>query len=115
MTVLTEGKHAGEFIVSEGNGFISRETGTIVSGQNLVAGTVLGKITASGKYTAYSDGAADGSQTAVGVLFDNVDASAGDVGGAVIIARLAEVNGNELTGNDANGTTDLAALDILVR
>ncbi len=115
MTVLTEGKHPGEFIVSEGNGWISREAVTIVSGQNLAAGTVLGKITASGKYAAYNDGAADGTETAAGILFDNVDASGGDVAGAVMIARLAEVNGDELTGNDANGTADLLALDIVVR
>lgn len=115
MTTLTEGKHAGEFLVSEGNGWISREAVTIVSGQNLVAGTVLGKITASGKYKAYSNAAADGSEVAAGILFDNVDASGGDVAGAVMIARHAEVNGDELTGNDANGTTDLAALAIIVR
>jgi hypothetical protein len=35
MPVLQEGRYAGEFVVSEGNGRISRETITILTGQNL--------------------------------------------------------------------------------
>jgi len=38
MTVKNEGQRAGEFIVSEGNGAISREKGTLASGQNVVTG-----------------------------------------------------------------------------
>jgi hypothetical protein len=45
MAVLTEGRHAGEFLVSEGPGWISREAITAAVGQNLVAGQVLGKRT----------------------------------------------------------------------
>lgn len=45
MTTLTESRHAGEFIISEGEGWISREAVTIDVGENLAAGTVLGKIT----------------------------------------------------------------------
>ncbi len=46
MTVLNEGKHTGEFLLSEGNGSISRETVTIAAAASaLVPGTVLGKIT----------------------------------------------------------------------
>ncbi len=111
---LTEGKRAGEFLLSEGNGKISRETIILVAGQNLEAGTVLGKITASGKYAAYADGAADGTETAVAILYDNVDATAGDVD-AVVIARYAEVSAALLTGSDANGVLDLAAEGIIVR
>lgn len=44
MPELTEGMHAGEFIVSEANGSRSREVVTIGTG-DLVAGQVLGKIT----------------------------------------------------------------------
>ncbi len=113
MATLTEGNHPGEFIISE-FGSISREEITVVSGQNLVAGTVVGKVTASGKYKNYDDGAADGSEVAAGVLYADVDASAADTAG-VILARLAEVNNNLLTGSDANGVTDLAALNIIVR
>jgi len=45
MAELTEGKYAGEFIASEANGTRSRETVTILSGENVVAGEVLGKVT----------------------------------------------------------------------
>jgi len=45
MTVLTEGRHAGEFLISEGPGFISREAITVNAGESLVAGQVLGQIT----------------------------------------------------------------------
>jgi hypothetical protein len=45
MSTLTEGRHAGEFIVSEGPGCISRDAITVAVGEALVAGQVLGKIT----------------------------------------------------------------------
>lgn len=45
MTTLTEGRHAGEFLVSEGNGWVSREAIIVNAGENLVAGQVLGRIT----------------------------------------------------------------------
>jgi len=45
MTTLTESRHAGEFIISEGPGWISREAVTVNAGESLAAGTVLGKIT----------------------------------------------------------------------
>jgi len=44
MTTLTEGQHAGEFIVSEANGSRSRDKVTVLSGQNLKAGAVLGSL-----------------------------------------------------------------------
>jgi hypothetical protein len=116
MPVLTEGRYAGEFVVSEGNGRISRETITVLSGQNLTAAAVLGKVTASGKYKALNPAAADGSEVAAGVLYDAVDASAADAEG-VAIARLAEVNAAELvwpTGITApQQTTALGQLRVL--
>ena len=65
MPELQEGRYAGEFIVSEGNGSISRETITVLSGETLEPGAVLGKVTASGKYKALDPAAADGSEAAV--------------------------------------------------
>lgn len=94
-TKLTEGKHPGEFILWEA-GNISREKVTIASGENLVAGTVLGKVTSSGEYKLHNAGAGTGEQDAVALLFDNVDASGGAVE-ATIIARLAEVSLAALT------------------
>lgn len=45
-TTLTEGRHAGEFILEErgGVGAPSRENVTVLSGQNLKAGAVIGRV-----------------------------------------------------------------------
>ncbi|MCP4635624.1 MAG: head decoration protein, partial [Methyloversatilis sp.] len=51
MTVLTEGRHPAEYILSEANGYRSREVGTLLTGNKLVSGTVLGRITVGGKLT----------------------------------------------------------------
>lgn len=68
---------------------------TIISGQNLVRGTVLGKITASGKYNKSLSTANDGSETPVAILADDVDASAGDKEGPIY--EQGEFNDTEIT------------------
>jgi hypothetical protein len=87
------------------------------------SGTVLGKITASGKYGPYDNSATDGRQTAVGFLFnttivgkngsDTDLSTAADVGapllweGVVAEASLPAFTGTVLGEVDANGKTDL--------
>lgn len=51
---------------------------TLISGQNVVRGAVLGKITAGGKYNLSLSAAADGSQTPVAIAAQDMDASGGD-------------------------------------
>lgn len=58
---------------------------TVISGQNLMRGALLGKITASGKYTLSASGASDGSQAPDAVLVDDCDASAGDAEALVYV------------------------------
>lgn len=112
---LNEGKHTGEFLLSEGNGSISREEVTIAAAAPaMVPGELVGKITATGKYTKYADGNSDGSQTCAGILYRGVSDSASDQK-AVIIARYAEVAAAELTGLDTPARADLAAIGIIVR
>ena len=118
---LTETTHTGGFIVSLANGNRSIDNGTLVSGQNLAAGTVLGTITTGGKLTQHAPGASDGSQNASGILLASVDASGGDTA-AAFVARDAEVNSNELTWADGitgpqktSALGKLAALGIIVR
>jgi hypothetical protein len=41
---LTEANHALEFLLNEADGHLSREQGVLLSGQNLIAGAVLGQI-----------------------------------------------------------------------
>lgn len=89
-TNLTEKRRRGFFIAHEANGTISRETVTLIAGQNLEAGSVLGKITASDKYTLLAPGAGDGSEVADAILWDTVDATLADKT-VVIIFRIAEV------------------------
>jgi hypothetical protein len=113
--MLNEGKHTGEFLLSEANGHYSRDKVTIVANSgDLVPGTLLGKITASGKYKPYNNANADGSEVAKAVLYRHVPTSAADQP-AVVVARAAEVLGTALVGNDAPGTADLAAVGIIVR
>ena len=121
MPELSECRYAGEFIVSEGNGRISRETITVLSGETLQAAAVLGRVTVSGKYKALDPAAVDGSEVATGILYDAVDASAADTEGVAIV-RLAEVNAAELVWPDGitgpEQTTalgELAALNIIAR
>ena len=121
MPVLNEGRYAGEFLVSEGNGRISREIITGLSGGTLEAAAVLGKVPASGKYKALDPAAVDGSEAAAGVLYDAVDAAAADAEGVAII-RLAEVNAAELVwpagitgGEQTTALGELAALTIIAR
>lgn len=52
--------------------------GILVSGQKLARGTLIGRITASGKLTLSLAAAGDGSQVPIGILLDDYDASAGD-------------------------------------
>lgn len=119
---LAEGKHTGEFIVSEANGTRARGTGTVLSGQTLIVGELVGIETASGKYVAYDPaGTIVGSDTVAGICFAEVDASGGDVAGQVFVVRDAEVRQSDLTFNEAvSGTitaevAGLKALGIIVR
>ncbi|MNR55340.1 hypothetical protein D3C85_1756860 [compost metagenome] len=53
-------------------------------------GTVLGKVTASGKYVALAPAASDGSEDAAAVLYGHADATAGDAKGVGLV-RLTEL------------------------
>ena len=123
MPILTEGKHAGGFLVWDVLRDYTRETITLTSGAGLLAsGTVLGKITTGGKYTVLTPGASNGSQTATGILWAGVDASNADAPGVVILRGPAIVNRYEILfpagateAQITTATTALAALGILVR
>ena len=125
MTTLTEGRHTGGFIVWEALRDYFREVVTIATGGAnpvLEPGTVLGKITASGKYAAHDPAAVDGTETAVAVLWGNADATAADVDAVVLLRGPAIVNANDLvfagtpTAPEITAAhTALAAVGILTR
>jgi hypothetical protein len=112
--IMLETNHAAEFLISEGNGQISRETGAFAAGDALPAGQVLGLVTATNQYAAYDDGESDGSQVAAAILYAPLAESDAVRTGAVIV-RLAEVAGELLTGLDDAAKADLAARNIIVR
>ena len=123
MTTLIEGKHAGGFLVWEVLRDYTRDTVTVASGAGkLESGTVLGKITSGGKFTALAPVATNGSQTAAGILWAGVDASASDVPGAVLLRGPAIVNRHEIVWPEGAteaqitaATTALAALGLILR
>lgn len=94
MTALSNRIRAGGFIQSEANYSRSRDQVTIFGGTGgagkLYAGAVLAKITATGKYVLCVETASDGSQTPLAILYDDVDATNGDVI-AGVVSRAAEV------------------------
>ena len=77
-------------------GTVSTDSITIISGQVLGRGSVLGKITASGKYNLSLTAAGDGSEVPYAILADDVDASGGDIEEVAIYIRGA-YNVNSLT------------------
>ena len=84
MGTLTENQNrAGAHVLEEQSAQFSRERVTIAAGADLKAGTVVAKVTASGKYVQLAPAAADGSQTAAGVLFSDANAASADVDGTI--------------------------------
>jgi hypothetical protein len=68
---------------------------TLVSGQNVVRGEVLGKITTGGKLAASLSAATDGSETPYAIAAEAVDASGGDASIAVYLS--GEFDSDKLT------------------
>jgi hypothetical protein len=126
MTAITERQYPGEFLHAECPGSISRETVTVTvpGATTLAPGTVLGQISASGKYVEYDNAASDGSEVAVGVLYSeqvNDAVGAADQSG-VVIDFGAEVRSADLTwktglsaGDQTAGIADLKTRFIKVR
>ncbi len=126
MAILTEGARAMEFLVSEANDWRSRDevTVTVPANTTFAAGTILGKLTATGKLVRHDAALITGAEDETAILGFNI---VNGTGGAVdytltVIARDAEVNGPDLTyeaGADAAqilvSNAALAALGIIVR
>ena len=125
MTTLTETTHPGGFLIWEAFRDYTRETVTVATGTafaTLDPGTALGKIIASGKYTAHDPAAVDGTETAVAVLWGKADAAGGDVPAVALVRGPAIVNRHDLVfvGTPSEGEITAAhaallAVGILVR
>jgi hypothetical protein len=111
--VLTESVPFGGFLLSEANGYRSRENGILAQGQKLPAGAVVGRITTGGKIAEYNSGLSNGTETAVGILLGAIDATDGDQP-CVFIANDAEVKRDGLAwrsgADDTEKNAGIAAL-----
>lgn len=85
MPVLTQPPSMGDLLKYELNPNYTRESVTLLAGTNYPLGAVLGVVTASGKYTLSPATGTDGSEVAVAVLIEAVDASSADATGLVLI------------------------------
>jgi hypothetical protein len=90
MAVISESAYLADLVKFEESHRYSRKLETVASGQNLDLGAVVGLNTTDGKIYALNPAAADGTQTAVGVLIESVDATLLDKS-ALILARHAIV------------------------
>ncbi len=118
MTTFTETQHWDAFIVSEANGYRSRDKGTVATGETLLPGAVVGIVTAGGALKEYNPGNSDGSEVVAGIILKSPAADTE----AAYLARDAEVNASELVwfsgasaGQITAGETGLKAVGIVPR
>ncbi|QDQ24938.1 head decoration protein [Chitinimonas arctica] len=112
--IKVEGNHTGEYLLSEGEGQISREAIVVAAGPFLPAGQMLGIKTVGGEYVPYNNAANDGSEVAVGILYAPLPEST-VARRAVAHIRLCEVSAERLIGLDAAGRADLKVRHLIVR
>ncbi len=122
MSVLAEPLNLGDLLKYEAPNLYSRDRVTVASGQNLPLGTVLGIVTASGKYKQIDPSAEDGTQVAAGVLLQGCDATLADRDNGLVVARHAIVSDHALqwpeaitAAEKASAVAQLKALGVLVR
>uniref|UniRef100_A0AAU7YMQ4 Head decoration protein n=1 Tax=Wolbachia endosymbiont of Oeneis ivallda TaxID=3171168 RepID=A0AAU7YMQ4_9RICK len=87
MISITEGNNLGDLLKYEVSNLYSRDQITVAKGQNLKLGTVVGYDTKDGFIKALNPTATDGTQTAIGVITSDVNATENTK--AVIITRGA--------------------------
>jgi len=115
MNIRESTPRTAEFLLSEGNGQISREVVTLDAlVEALPAGQVLGKLTANSRYVPYDAVATDGSQTAAALLYAPAAAS-DDTQQVTVIARHAEASAELVVGADSGAVDDLDAVGIIIR
>lgn len=123
MPVLTEQPSMGDVLKYEVNPNYTREVITLLQGMPYPVGSVLGKITAGGKYKLATSGGSDGAETAAAVLLYAVDATLADATG-IVVARGPSIISRaglayDTTVDDGTKITaklnQLAALGIIAR
>jgi hypothetical protein len=123
MPVLTEQPSMGDVLKYEVNPNYTREEITLLQGMPYPIGSVLGQITASGKYKLATATGSDGAQIASAVLLYAVDATLADAIGIVVVRGPSIVSRAALAydGSVDDGTkitakiAQLAAVGIIAR
>ena len=124
--VLNERFYPGAFLISEANGFRSRDTALVKNpgGTELVleAGLVMASLTADASLVPYDNVGTDGSEVASCILYGGAVIPAGGQKRVTIVARDAEVNAAELrwdpavdAAGRAAGLVDLATRGLIGR
>lgn len=121
VTPITEGRTLGDWLKWEEDNLFSREKITLLGGDSedvsIITGTVLGKVTASGKWVPLTEGPSDGSQTPAGILIYDTTVLDGVDQEASAIVRDAIVNWDCVTWpatyDAANKTAAIAVLKAL--
>ena len=100
MAAVNDTYRTAEFLVSEANGYRSRDQITITTADaDWPAGTVLALL--AGDYKRYDGAAVDTTNVAVGILYEAI--GSGETGNRTIINRDAEVELAALFTTDATG------------
>jgi hypothetical protein len=122
MTAITEGLNLGDLLKYEAPNLYSREQVTVVAGQNLELGAVVGRITASAKFKVFDPAATDGSELPAGILLGACDATLIDRDDALLLARHGMVASNAVvwpagitTEQKTTALAQMSSLGVLVR
>lgn len=91
----TEGTYTPDSLLAGNAHLLVGRKVTVLAGQVLARGAVLGLITASNKYKLSASAAADGSQTPDLILAEAVDATSADT--TVLAYERGDFNSNALT------------------
>lgn len=122
MPSMTQPRTLGDLLKYEAPSLYSLDRDAVAAAQNLALGTVVGRVTTSVKLKALDPAATDGSEVAVGVLGNDVDATLIDRADAILIARHAIVANTALVWpsgitptQKAEAVAQLTARGVLVR
>lgn len=122
MTAITNDLTLGDLLKYEEENLYSRNQVTVVSGQNLKLGTVIGRVSVTQKVKALDPSATDGSEVAAGVVLQSIDASAAEKTNGLIVSRQAIVADHALvwpvaitTEEKTAAIAQLEAIGVLVR
>ena len=122
MSAFFEPNTPGDLLKYEADQLYSRERATLAAGPAWPLGTVVGAVTDTGVLYPYTPDATDGTQSAIGVLLYDCEASQNDRPNAVIVARHAIVAHHALiwpggitAAQQHSAIAQLKSLGILIR